>query len=444
MDHSTKEPSGRSVFLSFLGTSLYTPISYLDETGESAVCSKPTRFVQVARLESLRRNGEQIDKACIFVTERARRANWEDGGHADRKTGQIVAETDGRPHQGLESCLRSMPAELDPIDIPAGTSTSELWEIFEAIQGRIEPGDRMHVDVTHSFRSIPIIVLMALDYLVMVKDATLESLTYGAFEAAVGREDGRAPIFDLTPFLSIRDWTTAGVRLLKGGDMRGMGEVADAEVRRLAKVLRADTPRELRMMGGAFKRMGDALLHCRSGDLAREASLLEGLLRNGRTDCFCHDETKPLVPVLDRILPLVAKLKGESKDLAVAELESIAGAVEWCIRFDLHMQALTMLREAFVSVLAIMVGWQDRDRHEQDRLFSALGHHCRNKCAVENMDLFTPRIVERVGPSAAELPNIRNPLDHAGTASPVPPTAKVKAAAKKHLAALRSALAEMG
>ncbi|MFB9991970.1 TIGR02221 family CRISPR-associated protein [Deinococcus oregonensis] len=82
----------------------------------------------------------------------------------------------------------------------------------------IPEGSTVYMDVTHGFRSLPIVTLLALAYLRSVRGVKLAGVLYGAFEAG----QAITPVFDLTPFVSLLDWASAAERFIDTGDARKM------------------------------------------------------------------------------------------------------------------------------------------------------------------------------------------------------------------------------
>jgi CRISPR-associated DxTHG motif protein len=86
-----------------------------------------------------------------------------------------------------------------PIEIPSGRTADELWQMFAMIVNAIPENAKLVIDITHGFRSQPIIALAIALYLQTAKSIKVEKIIYGAFE---GRSnDNIAPVLDLTPFL---------------------------------------------------------------------------------------------------------------------------------------------------------------------------------------------------------------------------------------------------
>ncbi len=50
-------------------------------------------------------------------------------------------------------------------DIPNGKSEADIWQIFSKMTENLDEGDEVIFDVTHGFRSIPILALLATSFL---------------------------------------------------------------------------------------------------------------------------------------------------------------------------------------------------------------------------------------------------------------------------------------
>ena len=109
--------------------------------------------------------------------------------------------------------------KVDIKPIPDGRSTDELWQIFDVYKNVVDEGDEIILDITHAFRSLPLLVFTAAAYLRQVKDVELEHIIYGAFEAR-DPDKNETPIFDLTLFVELLNWTNAVNVFQLTGDAR--------------------------------------------------------------------------------------------------------------------------------------------------------------------------------------------------------------------------------
>lgn len=153
-----------------------------------------TKFVQQALVEWLK-----PATTCVLLTPQARNEHWDTLRELLHEKTQIVE-----------------------IDIPEGKSEEELWEIFKKVSDAVDEGEEIVFDITHGFRSLPMITLLTIAYLKQLKNVRVKHLLYGAYEAR--NEDG-APVFDLTPFADLLDWLAAAQMFLKTGSAQNLGKL---------------------------------------------------------------------------------------------------------------------------------------------------------------------------------------------------------------------------
>ena len=108
-----------------------------------------------------------------------------------------------------------LPA-VERLPIPDGATEDELWQIFNVLVAAIPAGETVIFDITHGFRSQPVLSLLVASFLRVAKGIRLEALLYGAYE----RDRENSPVFDLTPFVAMLDWANATERFLETGDAR--------------------------------------------------------------------------------------------------------------------------------------------------------------------------------------------------------------------------------
>ena len=207
----------RKVFISILGTGFYDACKY----AKDSFISSETRFIQQATLEYLKVNrnwttrnsdGDIIDRIVILLTEGARETNWDKGiiKRLNRKTGQEES------YKGLEQVLSDMklPCPVETLSIPDGKSEEEMWEIFNLVYEKLKPNDELYFDLTHSFRYLPMLVLVLGNYAKFLKNVSVKHISYGNYEAR-DTDTNEAPLMDILPLTILQDWTFAAADLIQ-------------------------------------------------------------------------------------------------------------------------------------------------------------------------------------------------------------------------------------
>ncbi len=417
------------VFVSLLGASDYAEVAYglteCDKAFEVQGESKPTKFIQIARLRALMARGLEFDKdnTHVLVTELSKNKNW---GNGLRTT---------TPYVGLKTSLEEIGLkDIEPIAIKDGKSTAELWENFQTIANLISKGDELYVDITHGFRSQSIILMLSLDYVVRAKGAEIVELTYGAYEA---KEDEVAPVFDLTGFLGIRDWSTAAALLEQSGDISQFAAMAESASKEVKKQLRRDMPRELKSLASSLQNFGDHLKQCRLHELPLSATRVLDAIAQSRSWVRKTVEYLPLDHILDdvreKIEPLAAD-PGPSYSAVRGQLNCAA----WCFHYENFIVGFTLLRETIGDLIEV---WVDKEsglspedrgaRHlEVEKILGCLAHLAKPEGAKTLRLPKQPWAKEALAWLRAQgsktedligilgkVTTIRNQLDHGGTGS---------------------------
>ena len=101
--------------------------------------------------------------------------------------------------------------------IKYGRNEDELWANFdifmEIINDEVQDGGEIYLDITHSFRSIPLFMYIMMEFIQTLgtKDIELAGLYYGMFEGSSkekynGKEIVITPVVDLKPLFEISKW----------------------------------------------------------------------------------------------------------------------------------------------------------------------------------------------------------------------------------------------
>lgn len=278
-----------------------------------------------------------IDELLVLVTHEARQQNFAD---LARAIGDIVP--------------------LRPIDIPSGRDEAELWQIFDLIAEQIHPRDEIIFDITNGFRSLPVLVLLAASFVRVARDATVKQMIYGAFDA---QQDGRTPVFDLTPFLRLLDWTTATDAFLRYGR-------ADA----LVPLTRQAA--EFQPIANTLETLTLALQTSRPAETMQMACNLEQRVKSASMDS--DPAVRPFTLLLNRVGSEYGLLAHETPMDPVQGRTVIRrqlAMIQWYVDKGLYVQAITMAREWLITVVIAEHGGNLFDYITREVANAAMNNH---------------------------------------------------------------------
>ena len=347
----------RKVFLSFLGTNDYLPCNY-QIAGHDPVAN--VRFVQEACIARWCADWGSDDRIFLCVTDESHDRNWVDNGHKD-KGGNIPER------QGLASRLEGLhlAAPVKPVMVPAGRSEEEIWEIFERVFFLLEEGDQLYLDITHAFRSLPMLAMVILSYAKVMRTVSVRAISYGALEAlgSVGdvknlpMEQRNVPVFDLLPFDRLQDWVTAVDRFTASGDATLIERLADLDMRPVIKATQGQNTDAvtIRKLGEQLKTFATVLATCRGRNISATAASVQQSLKRLED----ANTLKPLQPLLRKIEPALASFRGE-------EIADGLAAARWCLDHQLFQQGYTILLETMITFV-VNKALEKNGRDQQDR-----------------------------------------------------------------------------
>jgi len=223
---------------------------------------------------------------------------------------------------------------LQPIkNIPERNSPEDIWLIFQQVTNCLQDGDSVIFDITHSFRSVPVVALIAVSYLRVVRQVKIEGLLYGAFEAQ-NKETNETPTFDLLPIVSLLEWTTATDQFIKTGN----GEA-------LASLLHTNSTTE--KLAASIKGIAQGLQLLRPMDVMRESALLPDRIKEATP--IVSQSVPPFESLLERVekdygtfgLANPEDYTTNSKFSLIRQLKMI----EWYAEKGQTVQALSLARE---------------------------------------------------------------------------------------------------
>lgn len=100
--------------------------------------------------------------------------------------------------------------------IPYARDAAEQADILQRLAAVVPPGKRLSLDVTHAFRHLPMLALVAARYLSRVVGVRVEEVYYGALEMTPPA--GETPVLRLGGLLTMLDWVDALASYDKDGD----------------------------------------------------------------------------------------------------------------------------------------------------------------------------------------------------------------------------------
>lgn len=112
-------------------------------------------------------------------------------------------------------------------------------EIILGLESLLNENDELYVDITHSFRSLPLYVMNLLVYLrnVSPKNITIAGIYYGMLEAR--REfNNIAPIVELSDILNVNDWISGAYSFMQFGNAYKIASLIPTEYNTVSDTLR--------------------------------------------------------------------------------------------------------------------------------------------------------------------------------------------------------------
>lgn len=390
----------RKVFISFLGTNNYTECVYSCNSTLSPV----VKFVQTASTGLCCKDWTDNDRVLIFTTGEALK-NWE------------LLKEECKLHISMENVM-----------IPSGKNEKEIWEIFQVMYDTLQPDDQLYMDITHSFRSIPLLASSLLQYAKFLKNISVKAIYYGAFETLGNPrdiseripdpKDRIAPVFDLTAFSEIQDWSVAANDFIGFGNTARLNRLINDDIKPVLSETKGtdNIASTLRDLNRNINMLSLNIRTNRGMELIRGKESAEIIKTLGKIK---QDLIKPLNPILEDIQKSVKSIyKGENKK------ENMLAVVRWCIDKQLIQEGFTILQEGIISYLI-----DDDYKNKNKREFTSGFLNCyshknkfdRNRFGLDNNEKdsleehlnYLPQLREW-SLVYCQITDIRNDINHAG------------------------------
>lgn len=438
----------RKVFISILGTGLYGRCKYI----ASDFTSSDTTFIQQATLEYLHADSWPANSsAYIMTTEKARKTNW-DRTIQSRNNPKTDQED---PYEGLENKLDQMnlPFHFQAVSIPDGKNEEEMWQIFQIIYNLLDDGDELHIDLTHSFRYLPMLLLVLSNYAKFLKNAHILSITYGNYDARDTKLN-EAPIVDLLPLATLQDWTIAASNFKEFGKMGDLSDSIQSEIKKQSESGKRQRKihESIQQLITSMRSFENSLSTCRGKEIMAGKDIKQ--IRDN-IEIATSSQVKlpePLKDVLLNIMDTLNSFTDSKKEKAIRpelkdqeddiislkmkdpEEENLRAAIDWCIHYNMVQQAYTLEQESIVTIVCKRLqslnpypkDAKTRERNFRDYISSILGISDQNLkeelswgkdlSKYENLtkSLFALDWMKALRKAYAKLTPNRNQINHAG------------------------------
>jgi len=372
--------------ISFLGTSNYLKANYCHPSDDELRCE--TIYIQEALIRFFMMPLSSEDKVIICLTESAKAANWEPENRI-----------------GLKNILEGIKNEcgcnyeIHDVDIPDITDEKDVWLIFNKLKDNIPEKSEIIFDITHSFRSLPLLGIVLINYLRIVKDIKLEGIYYGAFEKLgqvnkvldIDEKQRYVPVIELTTLDYIMRFSYAASDFINYGVSNSLKSILlekaipllkNSKGRDLyAKAVRDFISRLERVTNSIATNRGREIYH---GRIFHD---LINSIENIKKEFFFGSSFDALLPLFDKIENKISRF---DKDNILNGLH----AVKWCLDHNLIQQGITILHETILSAICSLAEIDFLEREWREFASSAL--HC-----ISRSDKFESLNIKEINPDAA-------------------------------------------
>lgn len=405
----------RKLFISVLGAGFYENCVYVQDDFKSS----QTRFIQQATLELIDCKGGWTteDKICILLTDKAREVNWEVTSRAKSKTDNAV------PYVGLKHILNQMglSAQVEGVSILSGVNENEMWEIFQTVFDLIEDGDELYFDLTHSFRYLPMLILVLGNYAKFLKNIRIAHISYGNYEA---RNGNGAPIINLLPLATLQDWTFAAADFLRNGNCDQLVQLTKRAIRPILIETcgKDEVANSLQSLTNELQTITNNIQTCRGLAITQDDNMAQ--LKQS-IETLTTEIIPPLIPVVKKIELSFANFSVDKNTLNGLH------AARWCYDNRMYQQAITILQETIVTLICQQTGLSIVNKEERELVNAAFNIVFYKRQQQEDMwhlprygnaeevknklrKLIHLPMVSQLASSFLVATNLRNDFNHAG------------------------------
>jgi CRISPR-associated DxTHG motif protein len=401
---------GRKVFISVLGTNPYSNCRYC-KADEDFECQNP--YVQIATLQYLDKKTPDSwttdDVVLILLTEAAEKANWLPSLRTNKNTGQTIEEP------GLCKRLQDLhfPAQIDTVkSLPEGDSVDDMMTIFRRVIEKLKVGDELYFDITHGFRSLPMLIMVLNNYTKFLLGTDVKWISYG--KTVPPFTEGT--IVDLDALVNLQGWAVGAANFIENGSVDSLIELSNAETLPILRATANNNPNvvNIRTFTRILNEAIQDLKTCRCPEVMSGEKLKR--LRELRTKIDLSAIAQPFGPIIERIMDSLKDFESEQ-----SVLNGLAAA-RWCADHKLYPQAITYLQETVVSIVCERHNVSLDDRKKRGMISSCYNiitdSKSEDKWKVEDKDfcklILSDVWVRNSAALYSAMSESRNDMNHAG------------------------------
>ena len=214
-------------------------------------------------------------------------------------------------------------------------SEESYWAMFQTVVDAIPDGEEVIFDITHSFRSLPMLGFLMLAYLRVAKNITLRRVLYGAWEAK--DTQGITPVFDLTPFVTMLDWAQAAGRFKDTGDAS-----------LFTPLLQEKRAATFNAVARQLTCLSEALSANRGLSIGAEAAKLQKVIKVAEEQGGLETHQRPFSLILEGLRAQTAKLAHDEDPMLT--LQAQHAQILWYAERGHYPQAAALAREWLINV----------------------------------------------------------------------------------------------
>ena len=335
------------------------------------------------------------------------------------KINQLILFTTKSVEQGSSNVLDELKDTLvknnitliETKIIPEGKNTEELKDIFKNVLEVLEKykNDNLYLDITHGFRSLPLIFFTSIIYLKNIYDINIIKICYGALDAG-NKEENIAPIFDLSYLLELIEWST-GVNLF-------VNRYDSFFIDKIIKRKKSETSKSLLNLKKELKDFSKQFSNVQIIEIPQRANQIINFTEEFKEELF--QNTPHIIPLIDKIKDEVKELTLEnSNELDINQLKFQIKLIKKYLEKNLILQAIILDREFIVSLVIFKI---KKTQDWRNYKFRENISHCLNSFNSSSMqdyeeicnEIRRVKDIEKIKFYLDKIKNIRNNFVHAG------------------------------